>query len=659
MGPKQNTVPESIPTPLRHIWLVCIALSVATFAIYAQVLQFEFVSWDDDQYIYENRHVAQGVTKSSLAWALTSGYASNWHPLTWISHMVDIELFGVERGEGESILQGPGGHHLVSVLIHMANSLLLLWLLYRMTGAFWTSALTAALFALHPLRVESVAWVSERKDVLSGLFFMLTLLAYQGYAKHPSLKRYLLVFISLALGLMAKPMLVTVPFVLLLLDLWPLRRWELPDPSSLPPNPHLLRNHTPNPHRISGLRLGLGLRSGSGLRFLILEKLPLFALVLASCLVTVLVQQAGGSVASLDGLPWAWRLVNAPVATVMYLFKTLWPTHLAYAHPHPANLSSAQLGDWILPACAAFAFLAVVSVVAVRSVRKQPFLLVGWLLFLGMLFPVIGLMQVGHHAWADRYTYLPMVGIYVALSGALAQLIHFRPALRQAAIVVVSAVLLLLLPVTAQQVGVWRDSQSLYEHALAVTRNNYEAHNDLGDVLAQAGQYGEAVEQFNQSLQIKPDYAQAHGNLAISLANLGRSRESVMHHKEALRIKPKLAGANYNWGTVLQEMGQFEEAITYYRRAIEFDPAYAEGYNNLGVCLSKSGRADEAVAHFQEALRLNPKYAEAHNNMGFIFTDRGQLVEALKAFETAARLKPEFVAARDNARRLREFLAEE
>jgi tetratricopeptide (TPR) repeat protein len=600
-------------------------LAAATVAIYAQVLQFQFVSWDDPGYIYENPHIAQGVTKSSLAWAFTSGYAANWHPLTWISHMVDVQLFGLERGPGDSFLHGPGGHHLVSVLLHTANSLLLLLLIYRMTGDFWPSALTAALFALHPLRVESVAWVSERKDVLSGLFFMFTLLSYHAYTQRPTLRRYLLVFISLALGLMAKPMLVTVPFVLLLIDLWPLRRWEHP---AGPP------------------------------RQILLEKLPLLALVIASCLITIYVQKAAGAVVPLDRLPWAWRLVNTPVAYVMYLLKTLWPSHLAYAYPHPANIFDGQLGEWIALAGVASGFLVLVSVVAWRRARQQPFLLVGWLWFLGMLLPVIGLMQVGNQAWADRYAYLPLVGVYLALSGSLSLLVRHRPALRPAVIAVATTLLLVLLTCTWRQAGVWRDSRSLFEHAIAVTRSNFEARNNLGDVLARSGQHREAVEQFQQSLSIKPDFAKAHSNLGVSLASLGHPREAVMQHEEALRLKPDLAGAHYNLAAILQERGEFEEAITRYRRALAIDPDHAEAHNNLGVCLSKSGRSAEAAGHYQEALRLKPDYAEAHNNLGIVFVERGQFVKALKSFEHAARLKPEFAGAHDNVRKAREMLRE-
>jgi tetratricopeptide (TPR) repeat protein len=683
-----NPAATPSPTPLLYVWLVSIALAVVTLGIYAQVLQFDFVDWDDDQYIYENPHTAQGLTVPSVTWAFTSTDAVNWHPLTWISHMVDVELFGLQRAENGRVLQGPGGHHLVSVLLHTANSLLLLLLLVRMTGAFWPSALCAALFAIHPLRVESVAWVSERKDVLSGFFFMLTLLAYHRYTQRATLRRYLLVFISLALGLMAKPMLVTVPFVLLLLDLWPLRRWALP---GWPP------------------------------RRLLLEKLPLLGLAFASCLVTMLAQQAGGAVSSLDNLPLSWRLINAPIATATYLVKTVWPTHLTYLYAHPAEIPNKSLGDWIMPAAAATLFLLLVSVFFLLLSRKRPYLVVGWLWFLGMLLPVIGLVQVGNQAWADRYTYLPLIGVYLVFSWSLAQWIQGRPALRRKAIVAVTAIFLLLIPLTWWQITVWRDSKSLYTHALSVTKSNYiahtnlgaalhetghfdasivqyqqalrikpdyaEAHNSWGSALTESGHPEEALEHYREALRIKPDYAEAHSNLGVALTKLGRPREGVTHYHEALRLKPDYAEAHYSWATALQAAGQFEQAIEQHQQALRLRPNYAEAHNNLGIALAESGQPRQAVEHYEEALRIEPNYAaahnnwgnalqaleslhdaiahyrqalqirpdyaDAHNNLGVALARNGQLADALKHFEQAVTFDPNFEEAQRNTRKIR------
>jgi tetratricopeptide (TPR) repeat protein len=625
MDSKRNNTLESIPTPRHHIWLVSIGLTVATLAIYAQVLQFPFVSWDDPGYIYENSHISDGLTMESVKWALTSGYAANWHPVTWISHILDIELFGLERGPGESFLQGPGGHHLVSLLLHTANSLLLLLLLYRMTGVFWPSALTAALFAFHPLRVESVAWASERKDVLSGLFFMLTLLAYHGYTQRPSFRRYILVFIALALGLMSKPMLVTVPFLLLLLDLWPLRRWELP--------------HWP-PRRI------------------LLEKLPLLALVFASCLVTLLAQKAGGAVSSLDRLSWAWRLINTPVAYAMYFLKSLWPRHLAYSYPHPGSLPMEQLGDWVVMAVGATLCLGLLSVIAFNVARRWPYLLVGWLWFLGMLLPVIGLMQVGQQAWADRYAYLPLVGVYVMISWSLIQLIHQRPALRRAVIVVVVGLLLVLLPCTWRQVAVWRDGQSLYTHALAVTRNNYMAHYNLANDLQGEGRIEEAVMHQQQALSINWNLANAHNNLGNLFARSGRPQEALAHYEEALRCKPDYFEAHGNWGNALQMTGRHEEALEHYREALQLHPNYVEAHYNWGKALHTLGKSDEAILHYEQALQINPKLAEAHNALGRIHEEQGRHAEAIRHFEKALQLTPDYAAARDSLRELRAELDE-
>jgi len=572
---------SSVQTPALRIWLVCIGLAAATLAIYAQVVTFEFVTWDDPTYIYENPHIAQGLTMASVKWAFTSGYASNWHPLTWISHMVDVQLFG---------LQHPGGHHLVSVLMHVGNVLLLLWLLTRMTGAFWPSALAAALFAFHPLRVESVAWVSERKDVLSGLFFMLTLLTYHGYTQRPTLRRYLLVFLALALGLMSKPMLVTVPFVLLLLDLWPLRRWELPAWPS---------------------------------QRIVLEKLPLLTLVLASCLATASAQQSAA--AELDGLPLIWRLINSPVAYVLYLFKTIWPTNLAFFYPHPGTILEEELGHWLALAIGAALLLLLVSVLVLCKARKRPDLLVAWLWFLGMLLPVIGLIQVGQQAWADRYAYLPLLGIYLAFSYSLARWLEHRPAVRQTAIPVVVAALLLLLPLSWRQARVWRNSESLYTHALAVTDNNAVAHDNLGNVYLRQGQSGKALE----------------------------------HYQQALRIEPRDAQTFINMGDALQLMGHTEKAIKYYQQSLRIDGNNAQTYSNLGLALNALGQLQEAAWHCREALRLKPDYAEAYNNLGVVDVSMGNLTNALKHFEMAVRLDPTYTAARENFVAVRERLNEE
>jgi len=620
MDPELNITPELSPTPRRHVWLVAIGLAAVTLAIYGQTLQFQFVSWDDPDYIYENSHIAQGVTMASVKWAFSSGYAGNWHPLTWISHMVDVELFGLERGGDGNLLQGPGGHHLVSVLLHLANSLLLLCLLTRMTGAFWPSALVAALFAFHPLRVESVAWLSERKDVLSGLFFMLTLLAYHGYTRRPTLRRYLLVFIALALGLMSKPMLVTVPFLLLLLDLWPLRRWELP---------------------------------GWPARQLVLEKLPLLGLAIASGMVTLSVQKAAGAVAALDRIPWAWRLVNTPVATIMYLIKSVWPTRLAFFYPHPVDIPGKQIGDLVLYAVATALFLALVTFAVIFTARRRPYLLVGWLWFLGMLIPVIGLMQVGSQAWADRYAYLPLVGVTIMLSGWLGRLAHDCPAARRGVITVTIVVILALVPLTWRQVAVWRDSRSLYEHALAVTENNYRVHNNWGIELAEQGRSKEAMDHYRQALEIRPDIAETHINMGIELQASGRARGALQHFREALRINSNSVRAHSNWGKALHSLGQMEEAVAHYQQALAVQPDYAMAHFNWGVALAASGRFEEAVEHYRKAVEINPKLAVAYHNLGVLYAGAGRLEQAIEQFELALRAQPGFTRSQQSLRRAR------
>jgi tetratricopeptide (TPR) repeat protein len=655
-------------------------LAAVTFAVYAQTLQFQFVSWDDPDYIYENPHIAQGVTQQSVAWAFTSAHASNWHPLTWISHMLDVQLFGLERGPGEGILRGPGGHHLVSVLLHTANSLLLLLLLYRMTGAFWPSALCAALFAIHPLHVESVAWVSERKDVLSGLFFMLTLLAYHWYTQRTSFMRYVLVFTSLAFGLMAKPMLVTVPFLLLLLDLWPLRRMQFEqketkvtkvDCSAFSAGPAEKANNQSLCFvnfvsfclkMFPAKRPELTVSESNptpvpGIRFLILEKLPLLGLVLASCLVTMQVQRM--ALVALDKIPWAWRLVNTPVSYVMYLCKTVWPSKLAFLYPHPVDILGAGLGDWVFPAIGATLFLAFVSLVVILKARSRPYLLVGWLWFLGMLVPVIGLMQVGSQAWANRYAYLPLVGVYVMLSWSLNRWVHDRPAARRGVIAVAAAALLALLPFTCRQVAVWRNSQSLYEHALAVTRNNYMVHNNWGLDLQEQGRIQEAMGHYEQALRIKPNSAETHINWGCALQDIGRAEDALVHFREALRIKPDAVKAHNNWGNALQALGRLDEALAHYQQALEIQPDYATAHFSWGVALAASGAFQDAVEHYRKAVELEPDLAVAHHNLGVLYAGAGRLEEAIRQFELALRARPDFAPSRQSLRKARAQLQEE
>ena len=459
--------------------------------MYAPVRHHEFVNFDDSQYVSQNPEVTGGLNGRAVSWALTTGHAGNWHPLTWLSHLLDVELFGLD----------PGRHHLTSVALHLANTLLLFGLLFRMTGALFRSAFVAALFALHPLHVESVAWIAERKDVLSALFFLLTLSAHLAYVRRPGWSRYVLVVVLFALGLMAKPMLVTLPFVLLLLDFWPLGRAAAP----------------------------------SAWRRLIVEKLPLLALAIASSLVTLLVQQRAGAIKGLDLLPLSRRLATAVLACVWYAAKVVWPTHLAALYPYPAPVPSWQ-------ALGALAVLAAVSLIVLRAAPRQPYLPVGWFWFIGTLVPVLGLVQVGSQPWADRYTYIPVIGLFIVVAwGAVDLLAGWRH--RHVLLAGAAALVLVACAIAARrQVGYWRSSVVLWEHALEVTTANHRAESNLAHALAGQRRLEEAVAHYSAALRIKPDFAEAHNNLGLALAEQGQGTRGHGPLRRGLARAPRLPG---------------------------------------------------------------------------------------------------------------------
>jgi tetratricopeptide (TPR) repeat protein len=562
------------------------------------------VNFDDPQYVGDNRSLTRGLTWQGVSWAFTTRHAGNWHPLTWLSHMLDVRLFGLDAG----------AHHLTSVALHVANTLLLFGLLHAMTGALVRSAFVAALFAVHPLHVESVAWVAERKDVLSALFFFLTLWAYVAYVRKQRPARYVLVLGLFALGLMAKPMLVTLPFVLLLLDYWPLARAQEP----------------------------------SARRRLILEKLPLLGLAVASSVVTFVVQRQAGAVKALDALPLDRRLANAVVAYVAYVGETLWPARLAAIYPYPASLP----GWWV---AGATLVLIGASVWAIRAAPRHPYLCVGWLWYLGTLVPVIGLVQVGSQPMADRYTYIPLVGLFILIAWGIPDLLsgwpHLRPALGAAAALAIFACTI----VARRQVEHWSSSVEVWQHALAVTRENYRAENNLAHALAKLGRTGEAIPHYAEALRIKPDFAEAHNNLGAALADRGRMDEAIDHYSEAVRLLPDYVEARNNLAVALTAEGRHDEAVRHFSEALRLDPTLATSHNNLGVALAKQGRLEEAIRHFSEALRLDPDYAEArrnlavaHNGLGAALADQGQLDEAIAQYSESKHLDPDRVDAHSN-----------
>jgi tetratricopeptide (TPR) repeat protein len=542
------------------------------------------VNYDDQDYVTENSVVQKGLTWTGIKWAFTTGHASNWHPITWLSHMVDCELFGLN----------PGAHHLVNVLFHTANVVLLLVLLLRLTGELWPAAFIAALFAWHPLHVESVAWISERKDVLSTFFALLTLLAYVRYAQRrsrvegresmakssvpaldprPSTFDYALALIFFALGLMAKPMLVTLPFVMLLLDYWPLKRvtndqWQV-----------------------------------SKVMRLTLEKWPFFLLAAVSCIVTFLVQsqRSGDAVASLELIPLHYRFCNALVSYGLYLLKMFWPVGLAVFYPLPDHLT------WLLMAATTSAVvLVIISSFVWRAGRARAYLPVGWLWFLGTLVPVIGLVQVGGAALADRYTYIPSIGVFIAVTFgicALADRFQFPKKATAAAAVLILATCLIL---TENQLRYWHDSETLFAHALAVTKNNHVAHVNLGVALEQKGKLNEALAEYRAAEQLAPELYHTHNNLGNLLDNLGHPNNALTEYRWAVLLNPSLPSLHNGAGMVLAELGRFDEAMGQFKEAARLDPTYPWAHLEIGKMRLKQGRDAEAIDEFREALRINP-----------------------------------------------------
>jgi tetratricopeptide (TPR) repeat protein len=582
---ERDSLPCTIIGLKRLDLLVCLLLVATTLSVYWQVRKHEFVNLDDDLYVTENRYVQAGLTQEGVVWAFTdTSQADLWLPLTWLSLMLDSELYGLKAG----------GYKFTNVLFHLANTLLLFLVLKRMTGRLWPSAFVAGLFALHPLHVESVAWVTERKDVLSTLFWMLTMWAYLGYVERPGIKRYLVVISMFILGLMAKPMLVTLPFVLLLLDYWPLNRLHQAG-NDLGGE----RCHRPPANLVKS----------NSLFSLVLEKSPLIFLAAVTSVATLLAQHRGGALESVDFLPIKARIANSLVAYVSYIGKMIWPRPLAVFYPHPGS------GLPLWQAVGAGLLLACISVVLVRASRRYPYLMVGWFWYLGTLVPVIGLVQAGVQAMADRFTYVPLIGLFIITAWGIPDLLarwrHRRIVLSLAAIAILSMAMIF----SWLQIQLWQNSLSLFEHTLSVTQNNWLVHNNLGLALMESGRLNEAVSHISEALRIKPDYAEAHNNLGVALGEGGNLNEAISHYSEALRIKPDYAEAHNNLGIALARQGRLQEAVNHFSEAVRVNPDFAKAHNNLGIALARQGRLQEAVNHFSEAVRLNPGYAEARNNL--------------------------------------------
>jgi protein O-mannosyl-transferase len=592
---KSKNLEPQRPSEHKKLWLIAGILVVINVMAYFPVSTYGFVNYDDATYISNNPDVTRGLTFDGLVWAFTTGRASNWHPVTWLSHMTDVQLFGVNAG----------AHHVVNLVLHIANTLLLFWFFQRATGQLGPSAFVAALFAVHPLHVESVVWLAERKDLLSTLFWTVALCAYVSYVRNPRFSAYLAVFVALALGLMAKPMLVTMPFLMLLLDYWPLQR--------------------------------LRLSADSNLLTLVREKVPFFILVAASSIVTFLVQKAGGAMGTPG--PLANRIANAFVGYLTYVWKAIWPVNLAVLYPlHDAPI-------WWPAAVLALVGL---SILSIWLGRNRPYIPVGWFWYIGTLVPVIGVVQVGRQAIADRYTYVPLIGLFLIVAFARAEYVCINRSRRLAAAGVGALLIILCMWGTRAQLQYWQTSEALWTHTLNVTRDNSLAHNDLGTALEQSGKVDEALLHYAEATRIEPEYASAHFNLAAALLKSGktnRANEASVHLTEALRIQPDFAEAHNTLGVYLLNQGKGEEAIRHLREAVRLKPDFPLAHNNLAGAFATVGRIDEAIAEYGEALRWDPTFLQASDNLGILLMQRGKTSEAIGRFRESLRINPRDSAA--------------
>ncbi len=588
-----------------RLWLGGVALAILVAAAFAGVHDHAFLLFDDADYVVENESVRRGLTWEGVRWAFVSSHAGNWHPVTWLSHMADVEAFGMHAG----------AHALVNAGLHLATSLLVFHFFFRRTARMGPAFLVAALFAVHPLHVESVAWVAERKDVLCAFFWMLTLASYARYVDAPSRARYATVMLCFALAVMSKPMAVTLPGVLLLLDVWPFRR--------------VAGTHAPadaRPHTIDA-------RGSLSLGQLFREKVPLFGIAIVAAGITYLAQSASGAVQSAEAFPWALRLANVPVAYLTYVVKTMWPANLAVLYPYPASIPFWE-------SAGAAAVLIALTGGAVLARRRRPWVTAGWLWFLVTLVPVIGIVQVGSQPRADRYMYLPAIGLFVIVAWGLAELASASRARGRAAAAVAAAVLAVLTLLSSRQTEAWRDSIALWQHAVAVTQGNFRAHTNLGFALAEAGQPDRAIAEYRTAIAIEPGYANARNYLGALLSERGDHAQAAAELRAALASRPRFVEAHNNLGLALAGLGHAGDAIGAFREAVRLNPAFAPAWNNLGIALADAGQIDGAIDAFRTSVGLQPDSAEAHFNLGTALAAAGRTDDARRALDAARRLDP-------------------
>ena len=611
---------------LPNKYLVCgiyLFLTIITLAVFGQICRHDFVDYDDGQYVTRNDHVKNGFSIGSIKWAFTEPHVANWHPLTSMSHMLDCELFGLN----------PFGHHLVSLLLHVINTLLLFAILKKITRKIWLSAIVALIFAIHPLRMESVAWVSERKDVLSGMFWMLTMYAYVRYAQVPGTKRYIPVVLFFVLGLMSKPMVITLPFVLLLMDYWPLNRLKVGKQAELK-----VKNKEPG-DEIKKFSAGT----------LILEKVPLFLLMIASSIVTFIFQRWGGGINNFETWPLRERLSNAAVSYVRYIGKIFYPAKLTPFYPHPGN--SLALWQVIL----AVMILLAITFIVIRMRRTRPYLLIGWLWFLGTMVPVIGLIQVGSQAMADRYTYIPSIGLYIAVVWLVAELTKNNRIMKVTASVLTALIIVSLMLSTFWQLQYWKNNETLFTHAIDINENNYIMQNNYGNFLLGKGQYEQAIKHFSKAIEIKKNYAlarenlaRAYNDLAVALQKENKIDLAMKNWHAALAMDPNHSKANYNVGLIMCQQGKYDQAINCFKKVLKSQPDWYKPYNDIALAYEQMGKQDLAIENYKESIRLKPDYMNAQYNLGCAYYKAGNFALAVKYWQKTLELKPDFIEVLKN-----------
>ena len=597
-----------------QFFFIAAILIFITVAAYENVRNHEFINFDDDLYVTENTIVKKGLTVESIRWAFQINDKGYWQPLTWLSHMTDCELFGLD----------PAAHHLHNLMIHLANVLLLFSALYRLTGRFYTSAFVAALFAVHPLNVDSVAWIAERKNLLSTFFGIGSLLLYVRYIDRPNLARYTLVFISYLLGLMVKPMLVTLPFVFLLLDFWPLNRTQF----------------FARTGRGFDLEAEKPVVQQTTISRLIVEKIPLLALSCGSVCMSILSTQHINVMVGAETVPMTLRIGNALVSYLGYVCKMIWPFNLAVYYPFPDTVPLwSSIGAGVL--------LIAVTLLFIRWLAIKPYLTIGWFWYLGTLVPVIGIVQGGlWPAMADRWAYVPLIGLFIIVSWGLTDIaVKWRHG-KTALILLAISIITFFGVSTRTQLQYWRNSTILFGHALAVTENNAVSQNNLANALVNKGDLTKAISHYKESIRLKPDHAKAYNNLGIALAKQGQIKDAIRMYSEAIRLNPGYAEAYNNFGAALTEQGLADKAIQNYSRALELKPDYAEAHNNLGVALKKQGQMPEAAKHYYKALSLDPAYATPHYNLGLAYFQFGKVKKAIYHFQKALQINPSYRDAR-------------